>query len=141
LGGGAELEHGVTPASAPAICCGPNVVNFSKVVSLNEMIHHIYGRLSVLAGSDRPNMFINELRIYIDYLKGELLKTSQGFLDNTPKYYQEFKANLLEGVAYYREMAGAFVEEHAARFRVHLEELCTEITGIEVESPAEVAGD
>ena len=45
---------------------------FSKKMSLKEMVDHIYGRVNVITRKDRPNMFIKELNLYIDYLKNKI---------------------------------------------------------------------
>lgn len=57
---------------AVTICPGPNITNFSKVVSLQAMTDHIYGRTNILTNNNRPHMFIAELNLYIDYFKEEL---------------------------------------------------------------------
>jgi hypothetical protein len=82
------------------ICPGPNLAYFDKEVSLAEMVRHINGYESVLADGYRPNMFIKELQLYVDYLKEEIEKTIELTKKNIRKW-QTFKANLLEGIAYY----------------------------------------
>jgi len=82
------------------VCPGPNLAYFDKEVSLNEMIRHINGYESVLADGYRPNMFIKELQLYADYLKEEIEKTIEVTKKHIKKW-QTFKANLLEGIAYY----------------------------------------
>ena len=47
-----------------SICPGPNLAYFSRIMSLKEITDHIYGRLNFVTRSDRPNMFIKELKIY-----------------------------------------------------------------------------
>jgi len=82
------------------VCPGPNLAYFDKEVSLNEMVRHINGYESVLAEGYRPNMFIKELQLYADYLKEEIEKTIEVTKKHIKKW-QTFKANLLEGIAYY----------------------------------------
>ena len=82
------------------VCPGPNLAYFDKEVSLNEMVRHINGYESVLADGYRPNMFIKELQLYADYLKEEIEKTIEVTKKHIKKW-QTFKANLLEGIAYY----------------------------------------
>lgn len=65
--------------SAVNICPGPNIVNFSEVVSLQTMTDHIYGRKNILTNNYRPHMFITELNLYINYLKEQL---ENDFRDN-----------------------------------------------------------
>ena len=87
-----------------AICPGPNMAYFSKIVSLPEMVGHIYGRLSILNQTYRPHMFIKELKLYVDYLKREVEKTADSLSERDAKYFREFKNNLLNGIEYYREL-------------------------------------
>lgn len=54
---------------AVAICPGPNLAYFSDSFSLKQMVDHIYGRINILNTLRRPNMFVNELVLYVDYLK------------------------------------------------------------------------
>ena len=82
------------------VCPGPNLAYFDKEVSLNEMVRHINGYESVLADGYRPNMFIKELQLYVDYLKEEIEKTIEVTKKHIKKW-QTFKANLLDGIAYY----------------------------------------
>ena len=87
------------------------------------MVSHIYGRLSLLSGGDRPHMFIRELKLYVDHLRKEIKQASLGLLDGTPTYFHEFKENLLAGVEYYGRLAGEFVEEKRKRFLDDLRQL------------------
>ncbi|MCP4703448.1 MAG: hypothetical protein GY865_02465, partial [candidate division Zixibacteria bacterium] len=48
LAGGATLKLGIDAKARPAVCCGPNITNFSKIATLEEMVDHIYGRISLL---------------------------------------------------------------------------------------------
>ena len=85
---------------AVTICPGPNIIYFSKKVSLQTMTDHIYGRADLLEGMDRPHMFINELNLYVNYLEEEL--SAQGSLDDKKiKFYTSFIENLMAGIAYY----------------------------------------
>ncbi len=97
----------VKKLDAVTVCPGPNIVNFSKVVSLSTMIDHIYGRGNVMVQTNRPHMFIAELYLYIDYLKEQIQDDidSDQFEKKT-KYYTTFFHNLRSGINYYREMPG-----------------------------------
>jgi hypothetical protein len=91
--------------SAVTICPGPNIVNFSKVVSLQTMIDHIYGRDNIITGNKRPHMFIAELRLYLNYLEEQLLNdNSANNLLKNKKYYAGFYKNLRDGIAYYQRL-------------------------------------
>ena len=123
LAGGATLKYGIDLAATPAICCGPNIVNFSKITTLDEMVGHIYGRLSLLVNPNRPHMFLKELALYIDHLSQESEKCAAGLSARTPEYLAEFRENLLGGIEHYRQLAGNFVEELKCQFLEGLEKL------------------
>jgi hypothetical protein len=36
------------------------------------MVRHIYGYENVLSDDRRPHLFINELKLYVDYFKNEI---------------------------------------------------------------------
>ena len=88
-----------------SVCPGPNMAYFSKIKSLTEMVQHIYGKQNI-SRSERPNMFIKELNLYIDYLKNQLEETKTIMSDKQEKYLQTFAKNLNEGVLYYQKMFG-----------------------------------
>ncbi|HSB94023.1 MAG TPA: hypothetical protein VLC28_12950, partial [Flavitalea sp.] len=89
------------------ICPGPNIANFSEVVSLQTMTDHIYGRKNILTNSQRPHMFIAELYLYLDYLREELTADYQtAQFDKKRKYYASFYQNLFNGINYYRWLPG-----------------------------------
>ena len=83
-----------------SICPSPNLAYFSKVMSMKEMVDHIYGRAKLIR-TDRPNMFIEELNIYIDFLKNKLEETKVSVTKKQKKYFSTFVKNLNEGVNYY----------------------------------------
>lgn len=88
------------------ICPGPNIVNFSGIVSLQTMVNHIYGRADILSNKERPHFFIAELNLYINYLKNELRKEPDVNTDIKRKmYYQVFFRNLSDAISYYYELA------------------------------------
>ncbi|GAB2977487.1 hypothetical protein GCM10027049_10790 [Mucilaginibacter puniceus] len=89
---------------AVAICPGPNTAYFSGIFSLDELIKHIYGKFNLLSGIERPNMFINELNLYIDYLKKDVENHFKDLSDKKAKYFLNFKNQLQNGIAYYKEL-------------------------------------
>ncbi len=134
LAGGATLKYGIDKNANPSICCGPNIVNFSKIASLEEMVGHIYGRLSLLTESDRSHMFVQEVSIYVDYFRGELQKASEGLLDKTGKFFLDFKQNLNSAIEYYRDLSEQISQEHRERFLRDLDTLFAEIEKVLPES-------
>lgn len=89
---------------AVAICPGPNTAYFSGTFSLDELVKHIYGKFNLLSGIERPNMFINELNLYIDYLKKDVENHFKDLSDKKAKYFLNFKNQLQNGIAYYKEL-------------------------------------
>ncbi|MDC6387284.1 hypothetical protein PP182_01220 [Maribacter sp. PR1] len=86
------------------ICPGPNMAYFDKEVSLSKMMQHIYGNGSVLHTLHRPNMFVKELKIYVDYLKNEIETISEEVTTKQIKKWEAFKSNLFNGIAYYQDL-------------------------------------
>ena len=74
---------------------------FSQILKLEEMAQHIYGETNVISRQDRPNMFIKELNLYIDYLKKEIENLPKVLDKTQEKYIKNFTNNLLEGINYY----------------------------------------
>jgi len=95
----------------PAVCPGPNLAYFSKIVSLKEMVDHIYGRCNILNATPRPHMFVKELKLYIDYLIKEIQKLGSDISEKDKKYWSEFRNNLLQGIEYYMKFFPQMMEE------------------------------
>ncbi|WP_316818989.1 hypothetical protein [Pedobacter nyackensis] len=89
---------------AVSICPGPNLAYFSGKYSLKEMIQHIYGKTNLLDSVSRPNLFINELNLYVDYLKKDIALQLDELSTKKAKYFTKFKEQLLQGIAYYQEL-------------------------------------
>ncbi|MEZ4881027.1 MAG: hypothetical protein R2775_01415 [Flavobacteriaceae bacterium] len=105
--------------TAVTICPGPNIVNFSKVTSLREMTDHIYGRKNIIQQSNRPSIFVAELRLYIDFLKKEIAKTNFPTLREL-KNWQNFSNNLLEGIDHYLQSIPNYFLSEVAQFKSDL---------------------
>jgi len=136
LGGGATLKHGVTSRANTAVCPNVNIAYFSRLASLEEMIGHIYGRLSLLTESERPHMFIRELGLYVEHLRKELDRFSLGLRSRKLSYYAEFKENLLHGIQYYQDQFRSYVSEHQDRFMTELSALKEQLEGLRIEALA-----
>ncbi len=104
-----ELQEANEPPTPPAVCPGPNLAYFSKVVSLGEMVDHIYGRGNILNGTPRPHMLMAELRMVIDCLRGEINKSLPNPGEVRIKQLREFEQSLKAGIRYYHQ----FIEEMA----------------------------
>lgn len=84
-----------------SVCPGPNMAYFSHKMSLKNMVDHIYGRDNMISRTDRPNMFIKELTLYIDYLKNKIEETKASMTDKQKKSLLTFAENLKSGINYY----------------------------------------
>jgi len=89
---------------AVSICPGPNLAYFGDTYSLKEMVNHIYGRSPISFKISRPNLFINELNLYIDYLKQDLNAQLHELNAKKTKYHEKFSEQLQSGINYYRRM-------------------------------------
>ncbi|MCD6090708.1 MAG: hypothetical protein J7J72_04350 [Bacteroidales bacterium] len=103
-----------------SVCPGPNMAYFSKTMSLKEMVDHIYGRANVISRNDRPNMFIKELKLYIDFLKNKIEETSASATNKEKNGLVSFVENLKSGIQYYEtlfsEIKGKFEDKKNSIF-------------------------
>ena len=91
-------DNGVT------VCPGPNMAYFDKIVSLKDMVGHIYGKVNLLRKSYRPHMFVKELNLYINYLKNEVEELKAPIDNKKAKYLKKFTENLHTGINYYQNL-------------------------------------
>ena len=91
-------------SKATVICPGPNIAYFSGKFSLDEMVSHIYGKLNLLNDLNRPNLFVNELNLYVEYLKKDISKQIQEMNDKKTRYFVKFKEQLENGIEYYKQL-------------------------------------
>ncbi len=101
----AKLSHNLR---AVTVCPGPNLAYFSGVFSLQQMVDHIYGRLNILNNLNRPNVFINELQLYVTYLKTDIENSIGEITSKKISQFNTFKNNLLEGIKYYENLFEKF---------------------------------
>ncbi len=107
LGTSALLTYNLetkTEGKGVSICPGPNMAYYSKVMSLKNITDHIYGRANVITRTDRPNLFIKELQIYIDFLKNKLEEAKVSMTKKEEKYLLTFTKNMKEGILYYHHL-------------------------------------
>lgn len=107
LGTSALLAYGLdtkTEGTGVSICPGPNMAYFSKIMKLEEITDHIYGRGNVITRNDRPHMFIKEFGIYLTYLEERIEETKTAITAKQIKYLTTFKNNLNDGVTYYQNL-------------------------------------
>lgn len=106
-----------------SICPGPNLAYFSKKMSFKQMNDHIYGRTNVISRNDRPNMFIKELGMYLDYLKDKIEEAKLSVNIKQKKYLISFTNNLFEGIKYYSNLFGGLKSQFKDSRKSILEEL------------------
>lgn len=119
-------------AQGVVICPGPNMAYFTEEVSLSKMVRHIYGNDNVLTISDRPNLFIKELKIYIDYFKNEV---SEVITAAQRKKLLVFKANLTEGIDYYQTLFSSIPFFESGRTTIQNQLLSYQEELLEIEVP------
>ena len=105
LGTGALLNSGVeTKVEGPeiSICPGPNLAYYHNEVTLKDMVDHIYGKKSVAVDAHRPNLFLKEASMYVDYIYDKINQVEKK--ENFEKYVATYKANMLDGFAYYKDL-------------------------------------
>jgi hypothetical protein len=127
LSSSALLKDGIHTShnlKAVTICPGPNLAFFSGTFTLSDMISHIYGRKNILNPLPRPNMFINELNLYVDYLKNEIDKCAHILNQKQEKFLNSFRANLLNGINYYKTLAPDLKKETAEYIDRMMCQLC-----------------
>ncbi|TKB97139.1 hypothetical protein [Pedobacter cryotolerans] len=98
-------------SKAVAICPGPNLAYFSRIYSLDEMVGHIYGKIDLLEKVKRPNFFIKELDLYINYFNEELKLFLEEVSAKKQVQLQKFKTQLLEGIDYYKYLINEFANQ------------------------------
>lgn len=86
------------------ICPGPNLAYFDREISLKDMVQHIYGNANVLKNVNRPNVIINELKMYVDYFIKEINILTTESTNAQIKKVTSFKNNMLEGIEYYKNI-------------------------------------
>ncbi len=115
-------------SKAVSICPGPNLAYFSGKYTLAEMVDHIYGRANLLATANRPNLFINELNLYLDYLRKDIDAQIDTLNEKKAKYYQKFSNQLQEGINYYK----ALIPNLKLHTQVAVQEIQNQLTEAEM---------
>lgn len=107
LSNGSLIEKGTSITKGTqgvAICPGPNTAYFSEIVSLKDMVDHIYGRLNIISFKNRPNMFVKELQLYMSYIKEKIEENYVEQSEKQIKYIHRFISNLSDGITYYEQL-------------------------------------
>ena len=97
------------------------------------MVGHIYGRVNLLNETYRPNLFISELKMYVNYFRNEINKVTVDPSNLEIKYLQSFKKNINDGIVYYNELVPKLALEttkYRKKMLEELQEISTEINDI-----------
>ncbi|RKX83201.1 MAG: hypothetical protein DRP58_09170 [Spirochaetes bacterium] len=82
----------------------------------------------MITSENREHMIIKELELYVEQFKNKFDDISIGFLvKEGKKQLVELGSNLLEGIAYYKELSDKFTKETKDSFLVSLESLTQEV--------------
>ncbi|BFM42466.1 hypothetical protein CFS9_11070 [Flavobacterium sp. CFS9] len=121
-------------AQGVVICPGPNMAYFDQEVSLSDMLAHIYGNKSILRANNRPNLFVKELKMYIDYFRNEINNISGEITNAQLKKWTVFKTNLLEGIAYYENLFASsfYFQEDSEKIKYQFDFYKLELATIKV---------
>ncbi len=121
-------------AQGVIICPGPNMAYFDHEVSLSEMVKHIYGKASVMKAENRPNLYVKELKMYLDYLKNEIECVSDEITAGQIKKWHAFKNNLMIGIGYYEDLFSnnSFFEKTKKEILNQFDSYKLELTKIEI---------
>jgi NAD(P)H-dependent flavin oxidoreductase YrpB (nitropropane dioxygenase family) len=108
----AVINYGVETRESKgvSICPGPNMAYFSKELSLPEMARHIYNDVKGVVRTDRPNMFINELGMYLKYFSAQIEEHKNDWNRVSEKKLNAFAQNMNNGITYYKEMFNSIGE-------------------------------
>ena len=118
------------------ICPGPNLAYFNKEISLANMVKHIYGNANVMTDENRPNVFVKELKMYVDYLRNEISEYTNELSAGQIKKWNLFKTNLLAGIEYYEDLFSStnFFKEERSKIKNQIEKYKSELIEIEIPS-------
>jgi hypothetical protein len=111
---------------AVSVCPGPNLAYYSKVVSLKEMVDHIYNKINLITNPNRPNLFVKELSLYINYLQNKIEEKIENASAHSEEFIETFRCNLMSGMEYYKRIILELNEETESvkqRIIKNLEEL------------------
>ncbi len=118
-----------------SVCPGPNLAYFSETSTLSQMVNHIYGRNNVMKRTDRPNMFLKELQLYVNHLKAKVSEAGFELPEKQAKQLQGFKANLNSGIEYYKQLFAQYknrIKDARGSFDTELEKLKHELENVTI---------
>jgi hypothetical protein len=138
LGTSSLLVNGIETkieGTGVSICPGPNIASFTQIVSLKNMVDHIYGRTSLIRDEGRLNLFLRELTMYVDYLRGKSEDLPETATEKQIEYLHVFRSNLNEGIQYYKNQKKLFRSKLSNFKEEVLLELHKELNSIKLRNP------
>lgn len=124
-------------AQGVVVCPGPNMAYFDQEVSLSDMLAHIYGNKSILRVDNRPNLFVKELKMYIEYFRNEIESITGEISNAQLKKWNTFKANLLEGISYYQDLFEStfYFKDDTEKIKYQFDFYKLDLTTIQIPTP------
>ncbi len=126
LGTAALIQNGLNTrkeGSGVSICPGPNMAYFSKEMTLDEITNHIYGKTNAISRTDRPNMFIKELSLYVDYLSNQYNSAAVPMIKKQKRQLLAFADNLVAGIDYYIDLFTNHTQSLAYQIQENINQL------------------
>ena len=99
-----NYEVQTSESKGVSICPGPNIAYFNQELTLQDMSEHIYHGTEGVVRKDRPNMFINELNMYLTYLSKRIEEHKVNWGRRSDRYLNTFFKNMNNGISYYNKM-------------------------------------
>ena len=84
-----------------SICPGPNLAYFSRIMTLNDITGHIYGKTNMCNNTFRPNLFFKEIILYIEYLESKISEAGKIIATKQQGHLRAFAEHLENGIHYY----------------------------------------
>ena len=116
-----------------AVCPGPNLAYFSKIISFADMVAHIYGRLNVMDEGPRPHLFVEEARMYVTHFLAELKASLPAPPTKRVVYLRGYFHQLRKGLDYYVALLAnravsfahdSLIRSDLAQLRQELDRIC-----------------
>jgi hypothetical protein len=98
----------------PTVCAGPNIAYYNQIVTLKEMVDHIYGRINLISDVLRPSFFVAELNMYIKHFSNEVKRLPEKATKIDVKRLNKYVNNLFDGIQYYIDLTQNVYKESEA---------------------------
>jgi hypothetical protein len=93
-----------TEGPGAAVCPSLNMAYYSKILLLQTMCNHIYGKENLVDNPNRPHVFLKELELNLDYYHNQLKSYLAKPTDAMKKQLNIMVKNLESGIHYYMEL-------------------------------------